>query len=66
MTWVDGKLHAQVDGEPPAELRQDTRGDFHAVAFDALLRFTREADGKASGLSLFEGASVTRGTRSQR
>ena len=63
VTWVDGKLRAQVGSEPPAELRHDTRGDFHAVAFDALLRFTREADGTASGLSLFEGASVTRGTR---
>ena len=53
----------QMTGEPRVELRPDSRGDFHPVDFDALLRFTREAAGRVSGVTLFERGEALRGTR---
>jgi D-alanyl-D-alanine-carboxypeptidase/D-alanyl-D-alanine-endopeptidase len=63
ITLVDGRLYSQVTGQPRFELLQDSHGDYYPTEFDALLRFTREGEGKASGVSLFQGGGLVRGRR---
>ena len=63
VTVADGRLYAQSTGQPRVELLPDSRGDFHAAELDALLRFTRETDGKVSGVSLFQDGGVVHGRR---
>jgi CubicO group peptidase (beta-lactamase class C family) len=63
VTLVDGRLFSQATGQPRVELLQDSRGDYYPTEMDALLRFTREGEGKASGVSLFQGGGLVRGKR---
>lgn len=41
----DGRLFAQAEGQPEFELAYDSAGDFHPLAFDALLRPQQASDG---------------------
>jgi len=63
VTLADGRLYVQSTGQPRVELLPDSRGDFHAAELDALLRVTRETDGKVSGVSLFQDGGVVHGRR---
>ncbi len=59
----DGKLWARATGQGRFELRQDARGDFYATVADILVRFDRTADGKVSGLTLFQGGGAVKAAR---
>jgi hypothetical protein len=59
----DGKLWAQATGQGRFELLQDARGDFYATVADIVVRFDRTADGKVSGLTLFQGGGAMKAAR---
>jgi D-alanyl-D-alanine-carboxypeptidase/D-alanyl-D-alanine-endopeptidase len=57
---LDGdRLYAQATGQGRFELRQDSRGDYYALVADILIRIQRDADGKATALTLFQGGGAT-------
>lgn len=56
---LDGeRLYAQATGQGPFELLQDARGDYYALVADILVRMQRDADGRATGLTLFQGGGA--------
>lgn len=54
----DGKLFVQADGQSEFELAHDDAGDFRPLAFDALLRPQKKADGSQFFVWTQMGASV--------
>nr|MCU0950792.1 hypothetical protein [Burkholderiaceae bacterium] len=59
----DGVLSAQATGQGSFELKQDTRGDYYALAADILVRMDRDGGGRATGLTLFQGGAAMRAKR---
>jgi serine-type D-Ala-D-Ala carboxypeptidase/endopeptidase len=56
---LDGeRLYAQATGQGRFELLQDSRGDYYAQVADILVRMQRDADGRATGLTLFQGGGA--------
>jgi CubicO group peptidase (beta-lactamase class C family) len=54
----EGRLYAQATGQGRFELLQDSRGDYYALVADILVRMQRDADGRAIGLTLFQGGGA--------
>lgn len=59
----DGRLYAQATGQGRFELLQDSRGDYYTTATELLIRFTRDAQGRATGLTLFQGGGAIEAAR---
>ena len=53
-----GRLTAQATGQGRFELLQDSRGDYYALVADILVRMQRDAEGRATGLTLFQGGGA--------
>jgi CubicO group peptidase (beta-lactamase class C family) len=58
-----GRLYAQATGQGRFELLQDSRGDYYALVADILIRMQLDADGRATGLTLFQGGGALPATR---
>jgi D-alanyl-D-alanine-carboxypeptidase/D-alanyl-D-alanine-endopeptidase len=58
VSFVDDRLYAQATGQSRFELLQDSRGDYYTTVTDLLVRFKRDADGRAEGLTLFQGGAA--------
>ena len=52
------RLYAQATGQGRFELLQDSRGDYYTLVADILVRMQRDADGRAAGLTLFQGGGA--------
>lgn len=59
----DGRLYAQATGQGRFELLQDSRGDYYTTAAELTIRFARDAEGRASALTLFQGGAATNAKR---
>ncbi|MFG6412561.1 serine hydrolase domain-containing protein [Roseateles sp. DC23W] len=61
---TDGRLMAQVPGQPALELRHDSRGDFYPLGLSALLRPEPPADGQpVARFTWQQGGGVTQARR---
>jgi CubicO group peptidase (beta-lactamase class C family) len=58
LTLDADRLHAQATGQGRFELLQDSRGDYYALVADILIRVQRDAEGKATALTLFQGGGA--------
>lgn len=58
VTVEDGRLYAQATGQGRFELLQDSRGDYYTTATELLIRFTRDAEGRAVAVTLFQGGGA--------
>ncbi len=52
------RLYAQATSQGRFELLQDSRGDYYALVADILIRMQRDAEGKATALTLFQGGGA--------
>lgn len=59
----DGRLYAQATGQGRFELLQDSRGDYYTTAAELLIRFARDAEGRASALTLLQGGAAMNAKR---
>lgn len=58
LTLDDGRLYAQATGQGRFELLQDSHGDYYATVADILIRMRRDAGGRATALTLYQGGGA--------
>jgi CubicO group peptidase (beta-lactamase class C family) len=63
ISFAEGHLFAQAGEQDRFELLQDSRGDYYTTKAELFLRFQRDATGRASGVTLFQGGGAIQAWR---